>query len=68
MYDLGFKCIKMPTFVFIDYQSLVKKYTKAYLNTSKFGRNSCNLSSIISSVFFFFFFLKSEKVLDYRVF
>ena len=48
MYDLGFKCTKMSTFVFIDYQSLVKKYTKTYLNTSTFGRKSCNLSSIVS--------------------
>ena len=42
----------MPTFVFIDLQSFVIKYTKAYLNTSRFGRDSCTFRSIVLNYFF----------------
>ena len=43
----------MPTFVFIDLQSFVIKYGKRYLNTSKFGKDSCTFRSIMFKIIFF---------------
>ena len=42
----------MATFVFIDLRSFVIKYIKAYLNTSRFGRDSCTFHSIVLNYFF----------------